>query len=82
MKVVKGLENTLARDIQTPKNYWQAIQSDAADAWNDSMAAELRNLKDFGTFEVVPKPKGRKIVDCMASWTPVNMLSGTDPSLC
>ena len=63
MLLVESLKGVMARDIPTPKNYKEAVNSEFADYWNEAIMTEIRNLESFNTWEWVPRPKDRKLVD-------------------
>ena len=67
MLIVESLRGTPARDIPTPKNFKEAVASDFADYWNEAIMTEIRNLESFGTWDWVPRPRDRKLVD--STWT-------------
>ena len=63
MLLVESLRGVAARDIPTPKNYKEAVASEFADWWNDAIMEEIRNLENFGTWEWVPRPRDRHLID-------------------
>ena len=63
MLLVESLKGTPARDIPTPKNFKEAVNSEFADYWNEAIMTEIRNLEAFNTWEWVPRPKDRKLID-------------------
>ena len=67
MLIVESLRGTPARDIPTPKNFKEAVASDFADYWNEAIMTEIRNLESFGTWDWVPRPRDRKLVE--STWT-------------
>ena len=63
MLLVESLRGTKARDIPTPKNFKEAVNSEFADYWNEAIETEIKNLWNFDTWKWVPIPKNRKLVD-------------------
>ena len=63
MMLVESLRGIPARDIPTPKNFKEAVNSEFADYWNEAIEAEIKNLWNFETWEWVPIPTDRKLVD-------------------
>ena len=63
MLLVESLRGVAARDIPTPKNFKEAVKSDFADYWNEAIETEIKNLWNFETWEWVPIPADRKLVD-------------------
>ena len=63
MLLVESLRGIAARDIPTPKNFKEAVNSEFADYWNEAIQTEIKNLWNFETWKWVPIPKGRKLVD-------------------
>ena len=61
--LVESLRGVAARDIPTPKNFKEAVKSDFADYWNEAIETEIKNLWNFETWEWVPIPADRKLVD-------------------
>ena len=47
----------------TPKTYFDAINSDENEQWKNAMTREIKCLKEKETFELVKKPRNRKILD-------------------
>ena len=47
-----------------PTTYNRAIRAPNGELWREAINAELDSLHQNNTWEVVPYPKGRKIVDC------------------
>ena len=63
MLLVESLKGTAARDIPTPKNFKEAVNSEFADYWNAAIETEIKNLWNFDTWKWVPIPRNRKLVD-------------------
>ena len=63
MMLIESLRGTAARDIPTPKNFKEAVNSEFADYWNAAIETEIRNLESFDTWKWVKRPKNRKLVD-------------------
>ena len=63
MLLVESLKGIPAREIPTPKNFKEAVNSEFADYWNEAIMTEIRNLEAFNTWEWVPRPKDRKLID-------------------
>ena len=79
MLLVESLKGTAARDIPTPKNFKEAVNSEFADYWNAAIATEIRNLESFNTWEWVPRPKDRKLIDsCWAFRVKANQKGEVD----
>ena len=51
----------------TPQNYRQAISGPDADGWWKTMHEEYNLLQKHGTWELVNRPKDRKVIGCQ--WT-------------
>jgi transposase InsO family protein len=47
-----------------PRTYKQAISGTDAARWNEAMEEEISALRRNDTYDVVPKPSDRKIIDC------------------
>ena len=45
-----------------PRSYREAITCPDAEHWNKAMEEEYNSLRDRGTWKVVPRPEGRKVV--------------------
>jgi hypothetical protein len=48
---------------QVPGSYQEALSSKDAPLWWEAMCEEIAAFKETGTFELVPRPKGKNIVD-------------------
>lgn len=49
--------------VNNPKSYKEAIQSEEAEEWKEAMDEEMESLTENGTWELVEKPTDRKIID-------------------
>jgi hypothetical protein len=49
---------------EEPKIYQEAISRINDQQWQKAMDEELVALKRNNTFDIVPRPSGRKIIDC------------------
>ena len=47
---------------QSPQSVQEALQSTHGDKWKEVMDSEMRSLKENGVFELVDRPKGKKVV--------------------
>ena len=56
--LVDSLRHLKARDIPTPKNYNQAIESTFQEYWNEAIAQEIANLKDYSVYKFEKLPPG------------------------
>ena len=67
--VVTDLRHTLARKVPTPKSYKEALAGDFADAWNEAVLRELKNLQDHDVWEWCELPEGRNhTIDATWAW--------------
>ena len=67
--VLRDLSHTLARDVPTPKSYREALQGEFADAWNEAVLKELRNLETHDVWEWCELPEGRThTIDATWAW--------------
>lgn len=48
-----------------PRNHREAVASAQASSWQASMGTELANMSKHEVYELVPAPKGRKIIGSM-----------------
>ena len=58
----------------TPQSYTQAVNSPEKDEWMNAMQEEYDGLLERGTWELVDRPKGRKVIK--NRWTFVRKLDG------
>ena len=56
--LVDSLRHLKARDIPTPKNYNEAIESTFQEYWNEAIAQEIANLKDYSVYKFEKLPPG------------------------
>jgi hypothetical protein len=49
---------------EDPKTYQEVISGINGQQWQKAMDKELVVLKRNNTFDIVPRPSGRKIIDC------------------
>ena len=56
--LVESLRHLQARDIPTPKNYNEAIESTFQQYWNEAIAQEIANLKNYGVYRFEDLPPG------------------------
>ena len=61
--LVDSLRHIKARDIPTPKNYNQAIESTFQEYWNEAIAQEVANLKDYGVYKFEKLPPGTRPIN-------------------
>ena len=47
-----------------PESLEEALTSSDVEKWKKAMKEELKNLQRNETWEIVPKPEGRKIIKC------------------
>ena len=47
-----------------PRTYNEAMKSSDSDKWLEAMESEMKSLAKNNVWELVPLPKGRKLVDC------------------
>ena len=47
---------------QSPQSVREALQSIHGDKWQEAMDSEMGSLKENGVFELVDRPKGKKVV--------------------
>ena len=52
-EVAPDLPHCYANDLRVPKTYREAVSSEYADLWIDSVEREFRGLMEAGTFEEV-----------------------------
>ena len=52
-----------ATDILEPQSYKQALKSPDSPEWQKAMDDELQSLRENEVYEIVPRPRGQKIVD-------------------
>jgi len=62
------VQSGVSRKVETvldddPTTYQQAIKSELKDEWMKAMEYEIKALEKSGTYDKVPKPEGRKIID-------------------
>src|ERR1700752_4112245 len=50
--------------LSEPQTYQQAVSSPEREKWLEAINAEYESLNDNGTWELVERPKGRKLVSC------------------
>lgn len=62
-----------------PCTYNQAIKSEAKDQWISAMNQELKSLHLNKTWKLVPKPVGKRIVDCKWIFKLKPSLNVSDP---
>ena len=48
--------HALAADVQVPRNWQEAMQSQQADQWRNAADTEYMSLMEHGTWELVPFP--------------------------
>ena len=53
---------TVAVADDSPQSYAEAMASEHRDEWEHAMDAEIQSLEETGTWEVVDRPIGRKVV--------------------
>jgi hypothetical protein len=53
---------TSANSSNEPRTYQEAIDSPDSDKWRDAMADELNSLESHGTWEIVDRPQGRRVI--------------------
>ena len=53
-----------------PRAYHEAVDPANPDSprWIEAIQAELKSLQDHGTWKVVPRPEGKRIVSCKWVW--------------
>jgi len=61
--LVDSLRHLQARDIPTPKNYNQAIESAFQEYWNEAIAQEIANLNTYGVYRFEKLPPGCRPVN-------------------
>ena len=59
----KNLTEEFAMNIPTPKTYKEAVSGKHANRWIKAIDAELNNMRKHQVWEVVPCPKGRKLIN-------------------
>ena len=47
-----------------PANYWEACRSINAESWQEAMDEEMKNMRDFDVWEVVPRPENHNVMSC------------------
>ena len=50
------------RISETPASYSKALNDKDSDQWQQAMESEMNSMKDNDVYEVVPLPKGKKVV--------------------
>ena len=56
------IRDSCHRISETPPSYSRAVTDKDADQWQLAMESEMSSMKDNDVFEVVPLPKGKKVV--------------------
>ena len=54
--------HALAADVQEPRNWQEAMQSQQADEWRKAADTEYKSLMEHRTWELVPLPPGKKLI--------------------
>jgi hypothetical protein len=54
--------NVLEEDNQEPDTYQEALDSDNREEWLKAIADEMESHKEMGTWQIVDKPKDRKVI--------------------
>ena len=62
--LLEALRHIPARDIPTPKNHADAMQSQYQEFWNDAVASEIANLKAYGVYKLERLPPGARPINC------------------
>jgi hypothetical protein len=60
--VLEGTEDHMARDIAAPKSYEQALKGRFAHLWQDSIQAELENLRKHEVYSWVRRTPGMRVI--------------------
>ena len=58
--------HALAADVQVPRNWQEAMQSQQADQWRNAADTEYKSLMEHGNWELVPFPPCEE-----ADWKPI-----------
>ena len=60
--VLKGTEGHMARDVVAPKSYEQALKGRFASLWQDSIRAELENLRQHKVYTWCRRAPGMRVI--------------------
>ena len=58
------VESCCLAELEEPSSLREAMESDASENWKEALRDEYNSLRQNGTWELVPLPKGKNIVGC------------------